>query len=479
MHEMSASDQPLKRLTKIVCTMGPSSASGDRIRELLDVGLDVARVNLAHGGALQQLPLIRKLKEVRASVSGFGILLDIRGAQIRTGDVASPIPIQTGERVLFAGEHVKIPKGTKVIRVDYDGLPGDVRETETILIDSGEIAFAIRNVSKDGIVETEALQTGTIGSRRHVNLPGADIDLPTFTTKDWDDMAVAVAEEMDFIAISFVRSADDIAQVREFLKKNKSPIKIVAKIETRQAVKDIGSIIDAADGIMVARGDLGADVPFEDVPVIQDDIVSRSRNAGKPVIIATHMLESMIGHPLPTRAEVTDVAHAAMVGADATMLSGETAVGKYPRASVEAMDRILRATETHLRRFTTLPPVGVRTESESRAESAVTLAASLPASVIVVITKSGQSARDVAKFRPLVPIIAITDGKHVAGHLSLSYAVFPLVCPFEKEFEATVTNSLAAAVNEGLLRKGDSYVLLTGTQVNGGEVISVQTRKVE
>jgi pyruvate kinase len=311
-----------------------------------------------------------------------------------------------------------------------------------------------------------------------VNMPGADISLPTFTDADWADITCAAKENVDFLAISFVRSSRDIEQVRSFLKKKKSAIRIMAKIETRQAVADFPAILKASDCIMVARGDLGAEIPFEQVPVIQDRIVALCRAAGKPVIVATHMLESMIEHPLPTRAEATDVAHAATIGTDTTMLSGETASGRHPLVAVDAMDRILRATEEHLRSTGRENPIVVSSDAEARAQAAISLAQSLDASAIIVMSKTGRSAQALSKFRPMIPVIAITDDATVWTHLSLCYGVSSLLCSFEGELEASVICGMKAAVSAGLIKKGKGIVLVTGTEITGGSTISVQARNI-
>lgn len=478
---MTASDPQQKRLTKIICTIGPSCSAPEQLEKLVKSGMNVARFNLAHASAKKQSPVINTLKAIREKhATGVGILLDIRCAQVRTGVIKKPVMISKDQHILFGVESLaKAHKGKEVfIMVDYPVFGKDVRKAEILLIDNGELSFDIVSISPKGVVRARALQDGKIGSRRHVNMPGADISLPTFTDADWDDIACAVRENVDFLAISFIRSAKDIQDVRTFLKKKRSDIRIIAKIETRQSIANLPAILEASDGIMVARGDLGAEVPFEQVPVIQDQIVARCRAMGKPVIVATHMLESMIEHPLPTRAEVTDVAHAATIRTDATMLSGETASGRHPLMVVDAMDRILGATEEHLRSLGGRDILEASTEAEARAEAAVSLAHSLHASAIVVMTKSGQSAKAVSKFRPMIPIVAITDSRAAWCRLSLHYGISSVHCCFEGEFEDSVVRGMQAAVAAGLLQKGKGIVLVTGTEITGGSVISVQAREV-
>lgn len=443
--------------------------------------MNVARFNLTHASAEKQMPVVNVLKAIRQKYpTGLGILLDIRCAQVRTGVVPKPIVIAKGQEILFGVETLaKAHKGKEAfVTVDYAAFGKDVSKAEILLIDNGELSFDIVSVSKGGMVRARALQDGRIGSRRHVNMPGADISLPTFTDSDWEDIACATREGIDFLAISFIRTAKDIHDVRAYLNKKKSPIRIMAKIETRQAVANFAAILEASDAIMVARGDLGAELPFEQVPVIQDQIVAQCRAAGKPVVVATHMLESMIEHPLPTRAEATDVAHAATIRTDTTMLSGETASGRHPLIAVDAMDRILRATEAHLRATDGNDMLDVSSDVEARAEAAVLLARSLRASAIVVMSKTGRSAQAISKFRPVIPIIAVTDSDTTWKQLSIHYGVSSLLCSFEGELEDSVVRGMRAAVKAGLLKKGKGIVLVTGTEITGGSVISVQAREV-
>jgi pyruvate kinase len=475
---MSANDQVTKRHTKIVCTIGPSCSKEDQLVSLVKCGMNVARLNLTHASADLQSGTIRKLKEIRSDRPiGFGILLDIRCAQVRTGVVEKPIVIEKGQEVCFGVEKLRKNAGKhSFVSVDYSAFGKDARAAEILLLDNGEMSFDILSISKDGMVRARALQGGAIGSRRHVNMPGASISLPTFTASDWRDIDTAIRERVDFLAVSFIRSSKDIQEIRRYLTKKKCTIQIIAKIETRQAVEDLEAIIAASDGIMVARGDLGAEIPFEQVPALQDRIVDACRQAAKPVIVATHMLESMMKHPLPTRAEATDVAHAASTRADATMLSGETASGRHPLVALDAMHRILSTTESHM---SPLMELQVEGATQARAQIAVQLAHSTKADAIVVMTRSGRSAAAISKFRPLVPIIAITEDEQVWGQLALCYGVRSLKCSFAGELESSANRGIQQAKNVGLLRKGMSIVLVSGTEITGGSTISVQARTVQ
>jgi len=469
-----------QRLTKIVCTLGPACDSKDKLLELANTGMNVARINVSHGSREDHIRILNTINELNDKHGCcIASLIDTRGAEIRTGDVQDPIEIKAGEEVIFAPTTLKdLPDDKQIIFVGYDGFSSDVQETNQILIDNGEMSFEIVTTNKDGSVLGRAKQEGSIGSRRHINLPGADIDLPSVTDKDWDDIEFAADNGVDFVALSFIRNADEINEVRALLNKKKSPMQIITKVENQKAVQNLSEIVDASDGLMVARGDLGAEVPFEHLPVIQDDIVYRCRDAGKPVIVATHMLESMTEHPIPTRAEVTDVAHAATEFTDATMLSGETASGKHPPLAVSAMDRILRATETHLSRFPSDQNMAIHGDSDARAHSAVSLARSSNASAIVVITSTGQAARRVSKFRPPVPIVTLTSKEQIQRKLQILYGVFPLVIEFSQA-EETVVRGIEAAKTAGLLSTGDRVVVISDIQTKKDPVTSIQMRTVE
>lgn len=469
-----------RRLTKIVCTLGPACSSKEKLLELARTGMNVARINVSHGSRKDHEEVLSTIQELNEKHGcSVASLIDTRGCEIRTGDVQDPIAITAGEEILFAPTTLKhLQTGRKIVRVGYDGFSSDVQETNQILIDNGELSFVIVSINDDGSVLGRASQDGEIGSRRHINLPGADIDLPSVTEKDWDDIAFAAESGVDFVALSFIRNAEEVHEVRTLLEKKNSTMQIITKVETRKAVENLSEIIDASDGVMVARGDLGAEVPFEHLPVIQDDIVYRCRDAGKPVIVATHMLESMTEHPIPTRAEVTDVAHAATEFTDATMLSSETASGRHPPLAVSAMDRILRATETHLSRFPSDQNMAIHSDSDARAHAAVSLARSSNAASIVVITSTGNTSGRVSKFRPSVPIVTLTNSPQIQRKIQLLYGVYPLVIEFSQE-EETVVRGLHAAKEQKLLSPGDRIVVISDTRTEKEPVTSIQMRTVE
>lgn len=465
------------RQTKIVCTLGPSSNTKTQILELAKAGMNVARINVSHGKREDHQELLRIIAEINTETDfQIATLIDTRGAEIRTGDVQDPILVTAGDTVLFAptSQEGKIQSEHAVIYVGYDGFSKDVEESERILIDNGEISFSIQSIASDGIVRSTADQSGSIGSRRHINLPGAHIDLPSVTEQDWADITFAAENGVDFVALSFIRTPEEVQEVRSLINDKHSTLQIITKVETQQAVQNIVDIIAVSDGIMVARGDLGAEVPFEHLPVIQNEIITRCKDAGKPVIVATHMLESMTEHPIPTRAEVTDVAHAAMQQADATMLSGETASGKHPPVAVDAMDKILRATETQLSKFP-IQPIAVHNEDEAYAESAVSMSQGSKAQAIFVFTKSGETVRRVSMCRPHIPIIAFTPHESVRNSMLLRFGVTPLQLPFG-EPEETVQAALTLAQQKGLVEAGESVVLVSDIRSKDSVVSSVQLR---
>lgn len=465
------------RLTKIICTLGPSSKTPEDLAALVASGMNIARINLSHGTKEEHRTMIRAVRALADRGHCVATMIDTKGAEIRTGDVKEALVIEEGQEVLFSPHEVR-GEGRPVIHVNDDGFAMDVREANRILVDNGELSFDVVSVRDDDVVVARAREPGKIGSRRHINLPGADVQLPSVTKNDWEDIALGIEEGVDIVALSFVRSAGAVREVKTFLRENSSQMLVVAKIETQKAVESIDDIVDAADGIMVARGDLGAEIPFERVPAIQDTIVRSCREAGKPVIVATHMLESMIEHPIPTRAEVTDVAHAAMSRTDCTMLSAETAMGRHPILALQAMDRILRETESHLP--VTIPGQDGHAVNEqaARAEAAVTMAVAMRAAAIIVLTKTSRSAQLVSQYRPPVPVVALTDTAEVQRQMQLLYGVIPLTIAFSENPETTVVTALKTVSDRRLLESGQQVVLVSDTKTNVGAVPAVQARMI-
>ncbi len=474
----------MRRLTKIICTLGPTAKTPQQIEALARGGMNIARINLAHGTWDEHRKTIHLVQALNKKLATKGkwpsciaILLDTKGAEVRTGVVNVPLKIRRGELVVFS-PHPRPKEKMKVVIVSHKGFAKDARDAEQILLDNGKMAFKLVSVNKDGSVVARAKQEGSISSRKHVNLPGANLDMPSITKEDWASIANAAAEGVDFVGLSFIRKASEVEEVRAWLEKRKKSVGLIAKIETRQGVANLLDIIAVSDAMMVARGDLGAEIPFEQLPVVQDMMVAESRKAGKPVIVATHMLESMVENPIPTRAEVTDIAHAAMTSTDITMLSGETASGAHPLLALDAMDRVLHETEWHLGTSQKMLHAEIRTERDAQAEAAVTQAISAEAAAIAVMTRTGQTAREIARFRPHLPVIAFTPDARTQRTLQLSFGVFPLVVPFKKDPEATVVEGIALARKAGLLKKGNTFVLVTDAKAHEENVSTIQVRKV-
>ncbi len=468
------------RLTKIICTLGPATSDAQAVRMLSRTGMNVARLNLSHGTLEKHQVIIKMLKELNNKEGhAIAIMLDTKGAEIRTGEVATPVLLKAGQEVVFSYNEYNDPK-RMTVRLNYPHLAKDAKRAECILMDNGEIIFDIVKIQRDGTVIARSQGDGMIGSRRHLNLPGADVSMPSLFESDWKAIEMGCKEGVDFVALSFIRTAKEIDEVRAFIKRKRGIMGIITKVETRQAVANIDAIIAASDGIMVARGDLGAEMPFQRIPAIQDDIVLRCRAAGKPVIVATHMLESMIQHPLPTRAEVTDVAHAAVTRADSTMLSGETANGKFPYRALEVMSQVLIETEAGIGAApyivgSQLPTHDAR---QARAAAAVTMAQSLGASAIVVLTRSGKTAHAISAYRSSIPIIACTPDAAVQRKLQLQFGVYPLLVPFSHDAEATVRSAFDQAKKSRLLGKKATVVLVSDDKAQKDLLGTVQARSL-
>lgn len=447
--------------TKIVCTLGPASATADGIRGLIEAGMNVARLNFSHGTRAQHeetISLVRRLSsEMDRPVA---ILGDLQGPRIRVGDLAAPIDVVAGEDLVLV--HEGLEKAAE-IPVTYDLLADDVHVGDRILVDDGLIELIVMEASAPR-VSVRVLHGGTIKAHKGLNLPGVHVSAPSITEKDVVDVQFAIANDLDYLALSFVRKAGDIEQLRGMIPRG---LLIVAKIEKDVALTNIESIIQASDGVMVARGDLGVELPFEEVPGAQKRIIALANLMGRPVITATQMLESMIENPRPTRAEASDVANAILDGTDAVMLSAETAAGAYPRLAVEAMRRIITQVEQH-------PPVSrgprrIPRDDTTAVATEVAIAAATTAAVgmlhsplVVVFTKSGFSARIVAAHRPGVSILVLTDQPRTFRQLSLVWGVIPELVPHCDTYEEMMAIAKEVVVRRELAARGDRVVVTAG-----------------
>jgi pyruvate kinase len=465
------------RRTKIIATLGPATDSAEMIARLVDAGVNLFRLNMSHAPHDWVRRVYRDIRAAAAARRQFiGIMLDTQGPAIRTGDIGSPLDLQPGQKFTLTVRGAQSEE-ERSVDVNYANFVNDISAGDVVLIDNGAIQMKV--LAKDGNrVECEVLTEGTLGSRRHINLPGVKVSLPALTAKDIQDVKLGLELGVDFIALSFVREARDLLQLKELFSKDKPPL-VIAKIEDRQAVQNLESIVRETDGIMVARGDLGIEIPYEELPIVQRRIVKSCLRQGKPVIVATHMLESMIESPMPTRAEVTDVANAVYEEVDAIMLSGETTVGKYPLKCIEVFDRIA----TRIERSGSAQyhdAAELETARQKLVKSAVVMANELKASAILVITRTGKMARYTAWMRPhYSPIYALCPNDNAAGSLTLSWGVTPFVVPFDLiNPENTIETSLKILVEQGRLRKGTTVVIIGSILVGEQIVDAVQMRVV-
>ena len=452
--------------TKIVCTMGPNSNDENIMRRLVKEGMDIARFNFSHGSHEEQKGRMDMSKKIREEEKKpVAILLDTKGPEIRTGVLkdGKKVLLKEGETITLTNEEIEGDE-TKV-SLTYKGLVDDVQIGNMILIDDGLIGLKVKEKTETDIICT-IVNGGELGERKGVNVPNVPVRLPAITEKDKEDLKFGVEQKIDFIAASFVRNAECILEIRSYLNKCGAPyIPIIAKIENQQGVDNIDEIIEAADGIMIARGDMGVEIPPEYVPVIQQKIIQKVYTAGKPVITATQMLDSMISHPRPTRAEATDVANAIFQGTSATMLSGETAAGKYPVQALQMMSRIAEHMEQNID-YNTIFKKTDRNENpditNAIAHATCLTAIDLKASAILAVTKSGSTAHMMSKHRPGCLIGACTSSERVLRQLNLSWGVYPMLIKEEYSSEILCLRAIDAAQKHKLVKVGDTVVFAGG-----------------
>jgi pyruvate kinase len=466
------------RHTKIVCTLGPATQDYEVIRQLAGAGMNVARLNMSHGSHASHEAVIRRIKGLNKQLNHpIAILLDLQGPEIRTGDLQTSIELTVGETLSLSVSPVDDPE-QKTIHVNYADILDDVTIGDRVTVDNGLINLEVLE-RRERQLFCRVIDGGMLGSRRHVNLPGIRVKLPSITDKDRRDIAFGLAHGVDFIAPSFVRSAGDVREVRGILDDARSSARIIAKIENQEGVDNFDEILNAADGVMVARGDLGVEVPIRELPVLQRRIVRACALSGKPVIVATHLLESMISNALPTRAEVTDVANAVFEQADALMLSGETGAGEHPVRCVQVLDDITRRIEKE-------PGLGfsaertAQTPREELARSASRLADSLKSRAIVVITRRGRLAQLVASYRPKSAIIyAFTNMSSARRKLWLVRSVVPMMTRLSRDPERTVQHALDRLKQRNRLLPGDPIVVVSDVLAGLKKIPSIQVRRFE
>ncbi|MCG3141551.1 MAG: Pyruvate kinase [Anaerolineae bacterium] len=465
--------------TRIVCTLGPATDTAERIRALIHAGMNVARINFSHGTLDDHNRRVALLREIAAQENAIVALLgDLSGPKLRVGDLPNnSLMLRPGELVTFALDRNAAPPA---IPLDFPFLGDALHVGDRILLDDG--AEEVEVVSANArAIQARVLTGGELKSRKGVNLPNVILPIPSLTDKDRANAVWAIQNDFDFLALSFVRRAADVAELRDVLRQQAASIPIIPKIEKPEAVQDIDAILQQGDGVMVARGDLGVEMPAEQAPITQKMIIRKANALGIPVITATQMLESMIDNPRPTRAEASDVANAVLDGSDAVMLSGETAVGKYPIQAAQAMARIAEYTEHFMQQEYSNRPALLRgqTVTDAIGESTVALALDLNARLIITLTSSGYSARMVARHRPPVPILAVTVEERVRRRLALVWGVQSVCVQEQRDIERLVRDALRVAMEQKLALPGDRVVITAGVPSGiSGSTNMIQVRTV-
>lgn len=469
---------PYRRRTKIIATLGPATDSPEMIRSLVQAGVNIFRINMSHAtheAVRRNVETIRKISG--ECITRTSIMMDTRGPEIRTGDIAVNLDLHAGQRI---GLTVRGEKSAEEVSVDvnYENLVDDIRVGDVVLIDSGTIELKVLEKKSNQLV-CEVLTPGTLKSRRHVNLPGVRVNLPALTQQDKLDISLGIELGVDWIAMSFVREPEDVLRLKAILDYHNAPQKVIAKLEDQEGVRNLDQIIDIADGVMVARGDLGIECPFEELPIIQRRIVKRCALVGKPVIVATHMLESMIQSPAPTRAEITDTANAVYEQCDAIMLSGETSIGRYPLKCVDIMNRVATRIEQS---------GGAGYYAQARmsskyaqlVKSAVVLAEECKADAIIVFTQTGVIARNAAWLRSIsAPIFAFSSDEVLLNQLPLFWGIQASHLETVDNHEENVSRAVAKLKERGQLHVGDTVVAVTEVKINGRFVDTILMQTVD
>jgi pyruvate kinase len=453
-----------RRRTKIVATIGPASSSPEAIAALIEAGMDGARLNMSHGTGEEAAERARRVRAAeQAAGRPIALIADLQGPKLRIGDLDRPRRLERGEDVVLAGEDAAAD-GDLPVSPSVAGavlLPG-----HDVLIDDGHVRLRVEEVER-GRARCEVLVGGEVSSNKGVNLPGVALPIPSLTPKDLDDLDLALDLGVDYVALSFVRSAADVRALRTLIEARGSQAWVIAKIEKAEAVEALDAILAEAHAVMVARGDLGVEIGVADVPLLQKRIIARALERGKPVITATQMLETMIQLPEPTRAEASDVANAVLDGTSAVMLSGETAIGAYPVEAVRIMDRIAAAVEPSLGYRHEIPEAREEpTIGQAMSNAACDIAEAISARALLVPTFTGRTASAVARLRPRRPIVALTHKVESLRHMALEWGVTPLAIPETDDVDDLWRRSIAAARERGIVRRGDRVVITAGTAVN-------------
>ncbi|WP_163870974.1 pyruvate kinase [Myxococcus eversor] len=474
------------RRAKIVCTLGPASQSQEMLEALLENGMDVARLNFSHGSHEQHAENIAKLRAASLKVrKAVGILGDLQGPKIRTGRFTKGSTDLKEGGIFHITTDETVPGTDEIVSTTYPFLAADVNPGDRILLDDGLLELKVLHTDKQKLIKTQVIHGGALKNNKGINLPGVAVRADALTPKDREDLVFGIKAGVDFIALSFVRQPSDLDAARQAMAEVGRTVPIIAKLEKPEAIARLDAILDKTDGVMVARGDLGVEIPPEEVPAVQKDIIRRSNLRGLPVIVATQMLNSMIDNPRPTRAEASDVANAVFDGADAVMLSGETASGKFPIESVQMMERIILAAESSQRVQPVLrnidAPLGLPAHfPDVIARVACEAAKASGASLIAAFTLSGVTARLLSHYRPSVPIVAFSPNQEVRRRLALLWGVVPRVLEPIQDTEAMVRRVGEELVARGLGRKGDRIVIVYGAPVGQpGKINSLRLHTIE
>ena len=453
--------------TKIICTLGPATDNPQTLEKMIEAGMDVARFNFSHGAYEDHEKRLKEVLAVREKLNApVATLLDTKGPEVRLGDFENPDGVTINHGDKFTLTTKKCMGNEKKSYVNYEGLPNDVKPGTVILINDGLISMKVDSV-KGADIHCTVIDGGLLTNHKGVNVPGVDLNMPYLSERDMNDLKFGASHDFDFIAASFVRSATDVTILRNFVEAiGWKDVKIISKIENTQGVDNIDDIIAASDGIMVARGDMGVEIDFQRIPAIQKMIIRKVYDAGKIVVTATQMLESMITNPRPTRAEITDVANAIYDGTSAIMLSGESAVGNHPVEAVQTMTSIALTTENDIdykRQFDNFyPESGGKDITSAISHATVTTAPDLNASAIITVTKSGTTARMISKFRPQTDIVGATINQKVWRQLSLSWGVKPVLCQLKDNTDELFDHAVEVTVKAGAAKKGDTVVITAG-----------------
>ena len=457
----------MNKRSKVVATLGPASSTPETLAALLEAGVNVFRINFSHGTADGHRDTIAKIRKVLKETGRHAaILADLQGPKLRVGDVAEGVVVEPGDLVTFINEPCE---GTaERVYMTYQKFAKDVKVGEQILLDDGKLVMEVTSTNNQDEVVAKVIQGGPLKSKKGVNLPNTRVSLPCLTEKDLEDLAVALDEGVDWIGLSFVRRAEDVVELRKMINRAKSHAGIISKIEKPEAVSDIDRILEATDAVMIARGDLGVEVPMESVPLIQKMIIEKSIKAAKPVIVATQMMETMIDSMTPTRAEVNDVANAILDGADAVMLSGETSVGQYPVEVVKTMSRIAKTAENATRRKSKFNKPDLESQSYMSDEicyHSAKVANQIGARAITTMTFSGRSAQVIASYRPMSDIYAFTANEQILNKLSLYWGVRGFFYDSMESTDKTLVDIQTKLTQEGLLDAGDRVVQIVSMPI--------------